>query len=218
MTITVPERGALALSRSEWASLSNDPKFWRLVEHNIVHVEAGRSGGARLKGTCYVGRALIGSTALEVVEKFPGAFAALVKLGLLRSPKITAAPSLLAASTETLAILISLFLHAVRKYLAGYRLMSYIQVPDSGIFIGGRLDIGRTLRLRARGLAHRAAFNRTVLTGDIPFNRCIYAALRSIESLSRAASLSLSDVTTARALRLRIQSVYQRYCIPDPAN
>jgi hypothetical protein len=201
MIVTVPERGTKEILPDAWAALSADPYFWRLVEENILQTEAAGAGKWRLKGTCYVGRALIGGIVLEIAEKFTGAFETLVSLGPLKAPKIAQTPSPVAESTGSTGILISLFIRAVRSYLSGFKRTAYVKVPDAGIVAGGRLDIARTLRLRARGKAHQIAFDRSLLSSDLPFNRCIYAALIEVERLSRVAQVSPSDITSARALR-----------------
>lgn len=108
MIISVPERGSTEIGPQEWARLSRDVNFWRLVESKILLVEASNAGRWRLKGTCYVGRALLGQTVLEIAEKFAGAFETLVSLGALKAPKITRTPSPVAKSTGSTAILVSL--------------------------------------------------------------------------------------------------------------
>jgi len=209
MIVTVPERGTAEISPKEWAVLSADRRFWHLLEANVIQAEAGAGGRWKLKGTCYVGRALIGSVLLEIVEKFPKAFETLVGLGALKSPKTLRVPSPIAASTGSTAILVSLFIQAVRRYLSGAKRSEYRQVPDSGALIGGRLNIARTIRLRAKGASHQAAFERTTLSADIPFNRCVYAALREVERLGPIANISHIDIATARALRLALSE-----CLP----
>lgn len=209
MIITVPERGTTSLSPREWTHLSSDARFWHLIEANIVQVEAGSGGKWNLKGTCYVGRALIGQTVLQISEKFPNAFETLVRLGVLKSPRTLRVASPVAASTGSTPVLVSLFIQAVRRYLSGSKKSAYMQVADAGALIGGRLDIARTVRLRARGASHQAAFNRTVLSADLPFNRCVYAALREIERLGSLAKVPHADVAMARALRLGLSE-----CLP----
>jgi 5-methylcytosine-specific restriction endonuclease McrBC regulatory subunit McrC len=189
--------------------LSTDINFWRLVESKIIQAEASNSGKWRLKGTCYVGRALIGQMVLEIDEKFAGAFNTLVGLGALRAPKIARTPSPVTKSTGSTAVLISLFIRAVRSYLSGFKKVSYVDVADAGTIVGGRLDVTRTIRLRAKGMGHQVAFYRSVLTADLPFNRCIFAALREVERLARISQIALSDVATARALRAALSE-----CLP----
>jgi hypothetical protein len=201
MIVTVPERGTTTVSPEAWATLSADASFWRLVDSNVVQTEATSAGKWRIKGTCYVGRALIGNIVLEVSEKFAGAFETLVGLGPLKSPKLVQTPSPVAKSTGSTAILISLFIRAVRRYLSGFKKVAYVKVPAAGTIAGGRLDIARTLRLRAKGMAHHVAFDRSLLTADLPFNRCIYAALSEVERLSRLVLVSSDDIAAARALR-----------------
>lgn len=210
MIVAVPERGIADVSPEVWAELSANASFWRLVDSNIVQTEATNAGKWRLKGTCYVGRALIGNIVLEISEKFAGAFETLVSLGPLKAPKIIQTPSPIAKSTGSTAILIALFVRAVRGYLAGYKKVAYVKVPDAGTVAGGRLDITRTLRLRAKGMAHQVAFDRSVLSANLPFNRCIYAALTEVERLSRLALVAPGDIAAARALRATLGE-----CLPS---
>jgi hypothetical protein len=210
MIVTVPERGIADVSPEVWAELSANRSFWRLVDSNIVQTEATSAGKWRLKGTCYVGRALIGNVVLEISEKFAGAFETLVSLGPLKAPKITQTPSPIAKSTGSTAILIALFVRAVRRYLAGFKKVSYVKVPDAGTIAGGRLDVTQTLRLRAKGMAHQVAFDRSVLSADLPFNRCIYAALTEVERLSRLALVASGDIAAARVLRATLGE-----CLPS---
>jgi hypothetical protein len=210
MIVSVPERGSVEIGAQEWAQLSGDINFWRLIESKIIQAEASNSGRWRLKGTCYVGRALIGQLVLEIAEKFAGAFDTLVGLGALKAPKIAHTPSPIAPSTGSTAVLISLFIRAVRSYLSGFKKVSYVDVSDAGTIVGGRLDVTRTIRLRAKGMAHQVAFDRSVLTADLPFNRCIFAALREVERLARITQIPLSDVASARALRAALSE-----CLPS---
>jgi hypothetical protein len=153
-----------------------------------------------LRGTCYVGRAFINGLVVEISEKFAGAFETLVSLGPLKAPKVMQTPSPVAKSSGSTAILVSLFVRSVRAYLSGFKKVAYVRVPDAGTVAGGRLDVTRTLRLRAKGKAHQIAFDRSVLSADLPFNRCIFAALREIEHLAKLENISALDVAGARAL------------------
>jgi len=210
MIVAVPERGSTLLNVEQWASLSSDHRFWQLVSSNIIGIESGGAGRWMLKGSCYVGRALIGDTLLEVSEKFSNSFETLVGLGALKAPKTLHVTSPVSPSAGSTAILVSLFLQAVRTYLSGNKRSVYTQVPDAGALIGGRLSVKRTIRLRTRGASHQAAFDRPTLSADVPFNRCLYAALREVERLSKVTKISASDVATARALRLGLSE-----CLPS---
>jgi len=210
MIITVPERGAAEITPSIWAILSRDHRFWRLVEDNVIQPEAGGSGRWRLRGACYVGRAVFGTIVLEVAEKFPGAFQTLVTFGALRPPKLTQTPSPVAPSPGSTGVLISLFVRAARTYLSRFKRVAYIRVPDAGTIIGGRLDIVRTARLRAKGVFHQAAFDRSLLTANLPLNRCVYAALREVERLAGSVNVAAQDLVSARSLQLILSE-----CLPS---
>lgn len=210
MIVTVPERGTSELAPAVWSALAQDHRFWRLVEDNVVQPEAGGSGHWRLRGACYVGRAVFGTIVLEVAEKFPGAFETLVTFGALRAPKLTRTPSPVTPSPGSTGILISLFIRATRTYLSGFKKVAYVRVADVGAILGGRLDVVRTARLRAKGVSHQAAFARSLLTADLPFNRCVYAALREVERLAQIANVAPHDLAAARALRLGLSE-----CLPS---
>lgn len=213
MTITVPERGSSTLSREEWSAISVDHRFWKLVSNNIIQVEAGGRNSWRLRGTCYVGRAAIGGHVLQVVEKFSGALEALIHLGALKSPRVERVSAPVNELANSTAILVAVFLEAVKKYLSGAKQSRYVVVPDVGALIGGRLNIIRTAALRARGIFYQAAFDRTVLSANIPLNQCIYAALREIERLARVADIPSCQVATARGLRIGLSE-----CLPSILN
>lgn len=213
MIVSVPERGRSTLTQDQWTALSSDHRFWKLVSDDIVQVEAGHAGKWRLKGTCYVGRASVGGLILQVVEKFQGALEALVRLGVLKAPRVERVPSPVTPSPSSTEILVSIFLEAARAYLSGSKQMQYVQVPDVGAIVRGRLNITRTANLRARGIFHQAAFDRNVVSANVPLNRCVYAALREIERLAKIAEISSSHVATARALRLGLSE-----CLPSVLN
>ena len=213
MIVSVPERGVSTLTQDQWAALSGDHRFWKLVNSKIVQVEAGHADKWRLKGTCYVGRASVGGLILQVVEKFQGALETLVRLGALKAPRVERVPSPVTPTPSSTDVLVSIFLEAVRAYLSGSKQAQYVQAPDIGAIVSGRLNITRTAGLRARGIFHKAAFDRNALSADVPLNRCVYAALREIERLARTADISSHHVATARALRLGLSE-----CLPSVLN
>jgi 5-methylcytosine-specific restriction endonuclease McrBC regulatory subunit McrC len=209
MIISVRERGNSPVSPGDWKAISSDPTFWMLVERQIVGVSGASAGKFCLVGNCYVGRALVGGRTLEIREKVPGAFDGLVRLQAPTAPRIERAPSPVTPNASSTAPLISLFIRAARAYLSKAKKMAYIQVPEAGAIIGGRLDVVRTARLRARGIRHRAAFYRTVLTVDLPINQAVYAALREVERLALVSLIPAADLADTRALRLGLQDCLQ---------
>jgi McrBC 5-methylcytosine restriction system component len=59
-----------------------------------------------------------------------------------------------------------------------------------------------TIHLRARGLGHRIAFDRTVLAHDTPLNRGLLASVRQVEQIARGTDLVGKDLTKARVLSM----------------
>ena len=202
MIVSVPERGVADVAPQDWSSLRDDSRFWRLVEDKIVHVEGVSRTVTRLRGGCHVGRASIGDRIVEVHEKFPGALATLVSHGTIEKPLVEHIPSPVDPTTRSTAVLVTMFLDAAKTYLSNWKATRYIRVPDEGALIGGRLDIVKTAALRARGLRHKAAFERTVLSADVPLNQCVYGALREVERLAQVVEIPLVQVARARTLRL----------------
>lgn len=202
MKVSVAERSSVELSDDDWRALSGDRYFWHLVSSKVLQVEATTNKRFRIRGACYVGRALVGHRILEVREKFPGALAALAKMGSVESPRVERAPSAVVEDLSTTPTLVGMFLRAARAYLSTAKVVRYRRIPDAGALVGGRLNIPRTAALRSRGMFHKVAFERTVLSADLPLNQCIYAALREIERLYRIADLTVQDVAQARTLRL----------------
>ena len=211
--VSVPERGVADIGSEDWASLRDDSRFWQLVEGKILFVEGVSQTTTRLRGSCFVGRASIDGRIVEVREKFPGALEALVGYGALEKPRIERIPSPVNPTTKSTAVLVAMFLEATTTYLSNWKVTRYTQVSNEGALVGGRLDIVRTAALHARGLRHKAAFYRTVLSADVHLNRCVYGALREIERLARVVDVPLVQVARARALRLGLSE-----CLPYVLN
>lgn len=202
MKVSVAERSSIELGDNDWRALSSDRYFWQLVTSKILQVDTTSNGRFRIRGTCYVGRALVGGRVLEIKEKFPGALAALARIGSVDRLRVERAPSSIVEDLSTTPTLVRMFLSAAKTYLSTAKVVQYKRIPDAGALVGGRLNIPRTAALRSRGMFHKVAFERTVLSADLPLNQCVYAALREIERLYRIADISVQDVAQARTLRL----------------
>ena len=198
--VRVPERGHSEVDVAAWHRLSASSEFWELVERKYLAVSSLRRGRVRLMGGSHVGRAHINGVALELHEKVPDVLASLLRYlghGSLRTLK-TASP--LSDLNELAKFLVHTFLVAVREYVGRGRERRYLSELHVGSLVGGRIDVTRTLRLRARGLPHLAAFDRNELVFDTPLNRVVYAALLEAERLDRVLLLSPRDLAAARAL------------------
>lgn len=209
MTITVPERGAKSIGFADWARLSREQDFWKLVDTGILSAESRKGGGWQLKGACYVGRAIIDGEVLEVSEKFEGSLATLLSLGSAKTLFTTPTQAPVNPDKYSTPLLIALFIKAARRYLSGHKLIAYVGRPDRGTLVGGRLDVRGTARLHAKGMRHQAAFVRSVVTANVPLNRTIYAALRQVERISKTVPIARQDLASARALASILEECLQ---------
>lgn len=210
ISLAVPERGTAKVSASEWNVLAAEAGFWRLVQAGIIAAETGKAGGWNLKGSCYVGRALFGDVLLEVHEKFSGSFEKLLSLGAAKAPLVANAAAPVTPDPLSTPLLVSLFIRAAKTYLSGFKLKRYVARDDQGTLASGRLNIRRTVQLRARGKMHQVAFTRTVLSGDLAINQAVYAALREVEFIARVTSVASQDLASARALSTSLSE-----CLPS---
>lgn len=202
MIVSVPERGVVEIGEDTWQSFASRPEFWKLVDANIISVERRTSKRWSLRGNCYVGRAVVGDDVLQASEKVPGSFEALVRKIGISGANVIPTPAPVSKDDHTSALLVSLFVRSVRRYLSGHKQVAYRQQPEKGALVGGRLDVTGTARLRARGMMHQAAFFRTVLSADLPLNHSIYAALMAVERLAALLPIDPADISSARALRM----------------
>lgn len=208
--LAVPERGTSAVSAANWNAVASQEAFWRLVQAGIITAETGKAGGWNLKGSCYVGRALIGDVLLEVHEKFTGSFEKLLALGPVKAPLVAKAAAPVTPDPLSTPLLISLFIRAAKTYLSGFKLTRYASREDQGTLASGRLNIRRTVQLRAKGMMHQVAFTRTILSADLDINQAVYAALREVDFVARVTPVAPQDLATARALSTALSE-----CLPS---
>lgn len=208
--LAVPERGTATVSAAHWSAVASQEAFWKLVQAGIITAETGKAGGWNLRGSCYVGRALIGDVLLEVHEKFSGSFEKLLTLGPVKTPLVAKTAAPVTPDTLSTPLLISLFIRAAKTYLSGFKLTQYASREDQGTLASGRLNIRRTVQLRAKGMMHQVAFTRTVLSADLDINRAVYAALREVDFIARATPVASQDLATARALSTALSE-----CLPS---
>lgn len=202
MRLSVPERGSTHVPREVWGRLAADPDMWTLVRDKVVAVESLGADRMVLKGTCYVGRAVVGGVTLDLTEKFPGAFRALCTAVLPIGTKLVKAPSAVGDSPLTTALLVKVFVDAVNGYVARGREIAYSRRHERGSLIGGKLEMADTIRLRARGVRHQVAFSRPVITTVTDLNLVVCAALLRVETLSRSHMVDRDSVIAARSLNM----------------
>ncbi len=155
---------------------------------------------ARLHGTRYVGRALVGGATLNLVEKVPGSLAALLSYASGGSFRVPPAQAAATPAGDLIGLLVHAFLERLREYVSHGIDFTYADEHEVGSLVGGRLDIAGTIRVRARGLRHMAAFTRPVIRRDLPKNKIALAALRQVERLAGQATIAPEDLGSARVL------------------
>jgi 5-methylcytosine-specific restriction endonuclease McrBC regulatory subunit McrC len=99
-------------------------------------------------------------------------------------------------------LLVRQFLRVTRRYVSAGRDFEYRAVPGASSMVCGRLNTTRSLKLRARGLRHLLAFERSTIRKDTPKNRMLAAALREVGKLAQLISIPREDVAVARGLSL----------------
>lgn len=202
-TIRVPERGNADVSSAAWKGVSRSPVFWNLVERGVVSVEHLRAGRVRFCGGCYVGRSRVSDdVVLELHEKVPGSLASLLRFASGTDFRVEHVPGPASELGALIALLVAHFVESVRRYAARGRQFEYEKESMKGSLVGGRLDITRTIRLWARGLRHLAAFDKNVVSFDLPINRTVLAALREVERIGKLVSLPRDVVARVRAMAM----------------
>jgi 5-methylcytosine-specific restriction endonuclease McrBC regulatory subunit McrC len=201
--IQVTERSCSEISTELWQEVSNSPELWNLVEAGVVRVEQRSGGKFALCANCFVGRAQIApEVTLDVCEKVPGSIDAMLRVAAGSDFRIERIRGATSASDRLLSLVLAEFVASVRRYASGGREFEYLRVADRGSLIGGRLDMPRTLSLRARGLRHIAAFDRNVASFATPANCILFLAIREAERLSRQQSFPTSINAQARSMAL----------------
>ncbi len=202
-TIRVPERGNADVSSAAWKEISRSRVFWNLVERGVVSVEHLRGGGVRFCGGCYVGRSRVSDeVVLELHEKVRGSLASLLRFALGTDFRVERIPGPTSDLGALIALLVANYAESVRRYAARGRQFEYKKESKKGSLVGGRLDLTRTIRLWARGLRHLAAFDKNVVSFDLPINRTVLAALREVERIGRLVPLPASVVAQVRTMAM----------------
>ena len=200
--VSVSERGQTDVANDTWALLYNEESFRRLLESGILSATLTPGGYTQLKGACYVGWAQCGDVAVEIQEKVPGALRALLSYATNSAFRIEHAKSPASDLGALAVLLIQQFLSAVTEYISGSREFVYERQRRIGSLAGGRIDIAKSVQLRARGLGHLLAFDKDVVNFNTPLNRVVLAALMEVERLAKVLGVSAGDVARARGLAL----------------
>ena len=201
-TISIRERGKITLSRSEFSACSQKSAFWELVGKGILSLSFDASRQPVLSAAGFLGRARFDSVEIDIAEKVPGSVEALLEHateGIFRSVN---AKGVTTESDSMIRLIVRVFLEALQTEVARGVQKRYISRKAESSLVAGRLDMTRTVALRARGLRHKVAFHRQVLTSDTPFNRMMLAAIAEVERLYELGLISVAELVRARGMSL----------------
>jgi len=202
MALSVPERGYTDIDQDTWSRLEASPEFRRLHAQRVVEVTYRGNGSIRLRGTCYVGSALCGEIHLQCREKVKGALASLLRFASRNAFRVANAQGAASELDSLIILLIQQFLDATTRYASSGRKFSYVRRLFVGSLVGGKIDVTRSIRLRARGLGHLLAFEKQSASYSTPLNQTILAALSEVERLGYV--IELPDEVRAKARGLAL--------------
>lgn len=200
--VCVPERGHTDVDADVWAELQVSQDFRRLHEQGVVEVAYRPLGRVRLKGTCYVGHAICGSVLLEFREKIDGALTSLLTHASHSAFRLARARGAKSELGDLISLLVAQFLEAVTAYTSSGRAFRYTTRQAVGSLVGGKLNITKSIQLRARGLGHLLAFEKNTVSYNTAVNRIVSTALAEVERLARMVSLPESVVAKSRGLSM----------------
>lgn len=202
MALSVPERGYTDIDQDTWSRLEASPEFRRLHAQRVVEVTYRGNGRVRLRGTCYVGSALCGEIHLQCTEKVEGALASLLRFASRKAFRVANAQGAASELNSLIVLLIQQFLDATTRYASSGRKFSYVRQLFVGSLVGGKIDVTRSIRLRARGLGHLLAFEKQSASYNTPLNQTVLAALSEVERLGHVVELPDEVRAKARGLAL----------------
>ena len=139
---------------------------------------------------------------IEIQEKVAGALASLLSYATGSAFRVERTQSPSSDIGQLTLLLIQQFLAAVRRYVSQSRHFMYEQEQKVGCLVGGQIDVGTSIRLRARGLGHLLAFNKSVITFNTLLNRVVLATLIEIERIAQLIEIDPVVMEGTRGLAL----------------
>lgn len=184
MRIRVPERGYTDIDSQTWSVLQGSPDFLRLYAARIVEIAYRPNGQVRLKGTCYVGHAICGTVLIEFCEKVENSLSVLLEFASCETFKLAKAKSATSKIGGLAVLLASQYVDAVAAYASSGRKFEYGAINSTGPLAGGKLNMTKTIQLRAKGFGHLLAFQKNVSVFNTLANRVVLTALAEVEQLA----------------------------------
>jgi hypothetical protein len=185
--VELSERSSRPIPRETYRTLEDSADFLSLIEAGIVSLVRGARQGYGLKAGPYVGEALLDcGLRIRISEKAEGSLASLVRWALPADVRIADAPALVAPEGSVLQVFVHRFLDHLGGYIREGRLKEYSEEPRLSASPRGRIDVGETMRARARGQAGLVAHVRPQLTADLLVNQLLARALIAVDAFASA--------------------------------
>ena len=200
--IVTRERGQVEVEAQVWQQIAALPELWALVEAGIIRVSQPGKGRIAVHGTHFVGRARLGNVEIEIQEKIPGALGALISFASHGSFNIQRVDGSETEFGGLTSLLVGQFVQAVRSYVTRGREFQYGTRAMVSSLVRGRLDIEKTIQLRAKGMGHTIAFDQTIITHSIDKNALILRALREVENITKVAPVPTQILSASRTLAI----------------
>jgi hypothetical protein len=196
--LALTERSTRLITKAQFRELEDSDDFLALVDRGILGLVRSREYPFGLSASFYAGEAVVGSVRVVVQAKTPGGLEALLRWSLPDDLREVAAPSLIGDGGPVLEAFIRGFLLYLGSYLRHGRLKRYTAARRTDARPRGRIDLGRTLRLRARGVVGILVYDTPLLSADLLPNRLLAIALQAADAcLSVRGSESGSDLLAA---------------------
>jgi 5-methylcytosine-specific restriction endonuclease McrBC regulatory subunit McrC len=201
--IVARERRSLSISAADYRYLESHEDFWRLGSTGVVALERTGTRNFAIRGGAFVGQALIGRRLLRIEEKIPGALAALLEGAAAVDARLADVPTVAERRGRIVEHLARRYLDGLGAYLLGGRLKRYVRSAFVGALPRGKIEVAKTMRLRATGRADLLAYEADTLSADLLENRLLGLGLgaldRTVASWTDAGEL-LSRVRTIAVL------------------
>jgi 5-methylcytosine-specific restriction endonuclease McrBC regulatory subunit McrC len=201
------ERTSVSISASDYRYLELHEDFWKLAAAGVATLERTAPKRFALKASSFVGHSLIGDCELRIEEKIPGALAGLLEATGDLDARIAESPALADRQGRVIETLAERFLDSLSRYLLAGREKRYVTQSFEAGLPRGKVDLGRTMRLRARGRADLLAFRADVLSADLTTNRLLGLGLQALDHALGSWRAGTPLLTRARTLGVLFEDI-----------
>lgn len=178
MHLKVRERSTKSVTAEVYRRLEGSEEFLQLVEEGVLSLVRSKGTGRGIRAGPYVGHFEIApDLIINIVEKVEGTVAGLIRWASPQDIRELLLPSLHGDADTMLEMFAERLVDSTASYLQGGRRKEYLQSLDRVSAPRGRVDINRTISLRARGNRAQLACHINHLSADLATNRLLALGL-----------------------------------------